>query len=149
MGHAELKGRPFALSPLRSRSTTTAITVVSLYSPGVDRSNRHRQFVTESSAAPWAKHLRRGDRLETTGPDRETVALVVEEVCVHPGGYAGLDGCLKHPNRDYDLRDSRLFEILGAAFVALQVEPEELHSAHPAEMTVVVYRINRSEGLVR
>jgi len=128
---------------------TTAITVAPLYSPGVDRSDRHRQFVTESNAAPWAKRLRHGDRLETTGPDRKTVALAVEEVCVHSGGYPGLDGCLKHPMRDYRIEDSRLFEVLGAAYAALQLEPEENRCAHPAEMTVIVYRIERTaEGSV-
>lgn len=106
----------------------------------VDRSCRRRQFVAESTAAPWAKHLRPGDRIETTGPGRATTAVVVEEVCIH-SGYAGLDDCLKHPMRDHRIEDSRLFEAIGAAFAALQLDPQELGSAHPAEITVVVYTL--------
>ncbi|MFG3343377.1 hypothetical protein [Glycomyces sp. NPDC048151] len=124
---------------------SSSITLESLTFPGiVDRDGRRRRFVTETSAAPWAKHLRPGDRIETAGPDRATVAVVVEEVCVHSGGHAGLDRCLKHPMREYDLRDSHLFEVLGGAFVALQVEPEEIRSERSSEMTVVVYRVDRS-----
>jgi hypothetical protein len=108
----------------------------------VDHDDRRRQFVTET-AAPWAKHLRPGDRIETAGPGREAVAAVVEDVCVHSGGYAGLDGCREHPNRDYRVEDARSFEVLAAAFVALQIEPEEIRSCGPGEMTVVVYTIER------
>lgn len=124
---------------------SSSVTLEALDFPGVvDRSDRRRQFVAESASAPWAKQLRPGDRIETAGPGRGTVTAVVEEVCVHSGGYAGLDGCRKHPNRAYRVEDSRLFEVLAAAFVALQVEPEEIRSAHPAEVTAVVYRIERA-----
>jgi hypothetical protein len=124
---------------------SSSITLESLCFPGVvDRSGHRRQFVTESSAAPWAKLLRAGDRIEVSGPGREVVALIVEEVCVHSGGFPGLDGCLKHPMREYDLHDSHLFEVLAAGFVALQVEPEDIRPARPSEMTVVVFRIDRS-----
>lgn len=122
---------------------TTVNTLEALDLPGVvDRDGRRRQFVAESSAAPWAKCLRPGDRIETAGHDRETVTVIVEDVCVH-AGYAGLDDCLKHPMRDHDITDARLFEVLAAAFVALQVEPEEIRSARPSEVTVVVYAVTR------
>jgi hypothetical protein len=127
-----------------------SITLDSLGFPGfTDRSERSRQFVAESAAAPWAKLLRPGDRIETAGPGRETAAVVVKEVCVHPGGYAGLDGCLKHPNRDFDIRDSHLFETLSAAFTMLQTSPEGINSARASEMVVIVYTIERASTASR
>lgn len=120
----------------------TAITLESMFFPGVvDRTNRRRQFITETAAAPWAALFAAGDHIETSGASRRTVTIEIQSVCSHHGGYAGLDACLKHPARNYRVEDARLFEILGSAFMALQFDPDDIRSAHPGAMTAIVYTL--------
>ncbi len=121
---------------------TISVTLESLFFPGVvDRTNRRRQFVAETADAPWAPLFADGDRIETSGAGRRTVAIEIQSVCNHLGGYAGLDTCLKHPARDYYTEDAHLFEVLGSAFAALQFDPDDIRSAHPGAMTAIVYTL--------